>query len=175
MISEDCDRLRRPSMPYSDLWSVYNSESIILTYSYELYEFNKPDYQTNHVCSHTYTHDNILDESLLQESILDPALFSICIDIPFGFRMNNKFRIYAHNKRSSARGFASTVVRNVSQIIVHSYILSECYVAEIRPELHEHCIKYPNESHPKLSWAVWVIASPSYLYIHHHIAVWLST
>jgi hypothetical protein len=75
----------------------------------------------NPVCRHTYTHDNILDESLLQGSILAPTLFNIHIDIPFGFGLNNKFQICAHNTCSSARSFASIViVQNISQIVVHA-------------------------------------------------------
>jgi hypothetical protein len=40
--NEDCARLRF-NVYYSDLLSVYISDSVMLTCSYKLYEFNKPN------------------------------------------------------------------------------------------------------------------------------------
>jgi hypothetical protein len=42
--SEDCNKLKTSSVSYSDLWSVQNSDRIILTCIYQLQEFNKSDY-----------------------------------------------------------------------------------------------------------------------------------
>jgi hypothetical protein len=89
--SEDCN------CNQSGLWSVWNSESLILVCSYELWEFSKP-----RLSPHVFTWQ-YLAESLLQGSILEPALFTIYIDIPFRFGINNK-------TCSSTRSFVSTVV-----------------------------------------------------------------
>jgi hypothetical protein len=46
MASEDCNTLRKPYVPYSDLWIVQNCENIALTCCYESQDCNKFNYQS---------------------------------------------------------------------------------------------------------------------------------